>query len=266
MSKYTDQQYLTQKQYKDSSNLDARIAIHQRFSTNPQGWYNWIFDTLVTLPSNANVLELGCGAGTMWKECVNRIPSDWVMTLTDLSDGMLDSAWRNLVPLGRSFKFEKVDAQSIPYPDQSFDIVIANHMLYHVPDRKKGLSEIRRVLKDDGCLIATTIGENHMKEMNQWIYIASDKKTKGMFSLNFTLENGREQLQEYFSTIEISRYPDQLKVNEVEPIMAYIQSMTAGFDLSQEQLEKVENELKGILENDGSIFITKDSGMFKAVK
>lgn len=182
------------------------------------------------------------------------------------ADGMLDSAWRNLVPLGRSFKFEKVDAQSIPYPDQSFDIVIANHMLYHVPDRKKGLSEIRRVLKDDGCLIATTIGENHMKEMNRWIYIASDKKTKGMFSLNFTLESGREQLQEYFSTIEISRYPDQLKVNEVEPIMAYIQSMTAGFDLSQEQLEKVENELKGILENDGSIFITKDSGMFKAVK
>jgi hypothetical protein len=63
MSKFTDQQYLTTEQYRDSLNLDARAVIHQRFSTNPYGWFNWVFDALVKLPDNAKILELGCGPG-----------------------------------------------------------------------------------------------------------------------------------------------------------------------------------------------------------
>ena len=59
---------------------------------------------------------------------------------------MLDAAWRNLVITGRSFKFEEIDAQSIPYETKTFDAVIANHMLYHVPDRAKAIAEIKRVL------------------------------------------------------------------------------------------------------------------------
>src|SRR5689334_81212 len=117
MHRFTDQKYIMQYQYKDSSNLDARLASHQRFSTNPQGWHHWVFDILLKSPENANIVEVRCGPGTMWKECADRIPSGWIITLTDLSDGMLDAAWRNLVPLGRSFKFEKVDAQSLPYAD-----------------------------------------------------------------------------------------------------------------------------------------------------
>ena len=97
VSKFTDQQYLKTDQYKDSSNLDARVAIHQRFSTNPYGWFRWIFDTLLKLPSSARILELGCGHGLLWKENVDRIPSGWMITLSDLSPGMLDAAWRNLV-------------------------------------------------------------------------------------------------------------------------------------------------------------------------
>lgn len=202
----------------------------------------------------------------MWKECADRIPAGWTITLTDLSDGMLDAAWRNLVPLGRSFKFEKADAQSIPYHENAFDMVIANHMLYHVPDRAKALAEIKRVLKDNGCLIATTIGEKHMNEIDRWVENASGKKSTNFFSFNFTLENGREQLQGAFSRIELSRYADYLKVTEVEPVMAYIRSAGSARDLSTEQLIKIENQLKGILEKEGEIFITKDSGMFRAMK
>ncbi len=65
MQRFTDQTYLTQDQYKDSSNLDARIVIHQKFSENPQGWFNWVFDELLKLPADASVLELGCGTGEM---------------------------------------------------------------------------------------------------------------------------------------------------------------------------------------------------------
>ncbi len=255
-----------QDQYKDSSNLDARLVIHQRFSTNAQGWYHWIFDTLLKASMNANILELGCGSGAMWKECAHKIPDSWVITLTDLSDGMLDAAWRNLVPTGRSFKFEKVDAQVIPYGNQVFDVVIANHMLYHVPDRKKALGEIKRVLKDDGCLIATTVGKNHMQEMYQWLKRINTNPRSDMFDNPFTLENGADELKKVFSKVERIQYLDDLKVTELQPLMNYIHSSIGLSDIAQNELKKLEHELGEKIEEDGEIFITKDSGLFKAVK
>jgi SAM-dependent methyltransferase len=266
MPKFTDYQYLTKDQYKDSSNLDARIAIHQRFSTNPQGWYNWIFDTLVKLPTNANLLELGCGAGTMWKECVDRIPAGWIITLSDLSDGMLDAAWRNLVVTGRNFKFEQIDTQSIPYMNETFDIVIANHMLYHVPDKAKAIAEIKRVLKPDGHLIATTIGKNHLKEIANWIRQVSPGSDFESFGSPFTLENGLEQLKQFFSQVMLSRYSDSLHVTEVKPIISYIRSSIHAMELSEEKLTKLQIDLEMEIKEQGKIFITKDSGLFQAVK
>jgi ubiquinone/menaquinone biosynthesis C-methylase UbiE len=266
MQRFTDQKYLTQDQYKDASNLDARIEIHKRFSTNPQGWFNWIFDTLVKLPAESKILELGCGSAEMWKECASRIPVSWVITLTDLSDGMLDAAWRNLVPLGRSFKFEQMDAQSIPYGDETFDVVIANHMLYHVPDREKALSEIKRVLKDDGCLIATTIGKDHMQEIYQWLRRINTNPRPDMFVNPFTLENGLQQLQNVFSQVRKSQYIDSLQVIEIDPLIAYLRSSIGVVDLSEDKLGELKKDLTSVLEEEGKIFIAKDSGLFEALK
>ena len=266
MSRFPDQQYLMTDQYRDSSNLEARLVIHQRFSTNPYGWFNWVFDRLVQLPENVNILELGCGSGILWKECASRIPTGWVVTLSDLSDGMLDAAWRNLATVGRTFKLEQIDAQFIPYEDGKFDAVIANHMLYHIPDRQKALFEIKRVLKENGRLIATTVGDNHMKEVNAWLRRVTIEKDRVQFSQLFTLENGLCQLEEFFSKVEISRYLDGLKVAEIEPLMAYIRSAIHSADLSLAELAKIEVELTAFLECEGKIPITKDSGLFEAVK
>lgn len=266
MSKFTDPHHLKNDQYRDTSNLDARVELHRRFSTNPYGWFPWVFDTLETSPSPARVLELGCGPGYMWKECVGRIPAGWSIILSDLSDGMVDAAWRNLVVTGRAFKFEQIDAQSIPYPDETFDIVIANHMLYHLPDRPKGLAEIQRVLKPGGCLIATTVGNGHLAEIIKWLEGASPDTDFEPFGNPFTLDNGFEQLVPFFSQIEIKRYDDNLRVTEVEPLMAYIQSTYRAKELSVSALAELRLELERLLTTQGEIFITKDSGLFLAVK
>ena len=267
MQKYNDPQYLKSDQYRDASNLDARVDIHQRFSTNPYGWFRWVFDTLLKLPQTARFLELGCGHGLLWKENADRIPAGWNITLSDLSAGMLDAAWRNLVVTGRAFQFREIDAQSIPFDDETFDAVIANHMLYHVPDRTKAIEEVRRVLKPGGHLIATTVGGNHMKQMNDWLARVSGGKLSGMFSLPFVLENGAEQLEKFFPAITLSRYEDRLIVTEVEPIVAYIRSGFSASDLLEEELAGLQLDLKKVLlKEKGRILISKDSGLFEAIK
>ncbi|HSG41519.1 MAG TPA: methyltransferase domain-containing protein [Anaerolineales bacterium] len=266
MPKINDPKYLKNDQYKDSSNLDARAAIHERFSTNPYGWFNWLFDILLKLPADARILELGCGPAYMWKECVRRIPSTWDITLSDLSSGMLDSAWRNLVVTGRSYQFKEIDAQQIPFEDETFDAVIANFMLYHVPDRPKALNEIKRVLKPGGKLIAATAGDNHMKEMMEYIRQAHVDNIWTPYANPFTLDNGLEQVQSVFSNVTVSRYEDSLVVNEVEPIMDYIRSSIRAADVPEDELAGMRSTLEKELKEKGSIFITKDAGLFEAIK
>lgn len=266
MSKFTDQQYLKTDQYKDSSNLDARAEIHHRFGTNTYGWFNWFFDRLLKLPEDAKILELGCGPAYLWRECSSRIPAGWTITLSDLSSGMLDAAWRNLVVTGRAFKFEEIDAQSVPYESETFDAVIANYMLYHVPDRAKAISEIKRVLKPGGILIAATAGENHLIEMMDWIRKAANDKQRQPFAQPFTLENGMDQLRPFFMSVELARYSDSLRVTEVEPIMAYIRSSIRAAELSEEKLEEIRSDLTKELSSKGEILIQKDAGLFEAIK
>ncbi len=265
MSRFTDPNYLKTGQYRDSSNLDARAAIHQRFSTNPYGWFNWVFDALNKLPGNAKILELGCGPAYLWKACIERIPSGWNVTLSDLSPGMVDAAWRNLVVTGRNFKFEEIDAQSIPYPDGTFDAVIANHMLYHVPDRKQALKEIWRVLKADGVLFAATLGKDHMREMwDQLEHVARIKRET--ITSAFTFENGKGQLQEFFPRVELSCYEDNLRVTDISAITAYIRSMTSTAEFQEDQFRSVEREFTKAMRKNGEVFITKASGLFEARK
>jgi len=266
MSKFIDQNYLKIDQYKDPTNLNARAAIHQRFSTNPYSWFKWVFDALIKLPANAKILELGCGPGYMWKENTDKIPSTWDITLSDLSSGMLDSAWRNLVVTGRSYKFKEIDAQEIPFEDETFDAVIANHMLYHVPDKPKAITEIKRVLKTGGHFFATTVGDKHLKEITNWFRQIHKIEVWESFSNLFTLENGLNQLKPFFPNVTVSRYEDNLHVTELEPLIAYFCSGVRAGELSDDELAKLRSDLGKELKEKGKIFVHKDSGLFEAIK
>ncbi len=266
MSKFTDQNYLKTEQYKDSSNLDTRVNIHARFSTNPYGWFNWVFDALAKLPADAKILELGSGPAYLWTNCSSRIPAGWDITLSDLSSGMVDAAWRNLVVSGRNFNFKEIDAQSIPFEDETFDAVIANHMLYHVPDKAKALAEIKRILKPGGHFFATTVGDNHLKEITNWFRRIHKSEVWDSFANLFTLENGLDQLKPFFPNVTLSRYEDNLHVTELEPLIAYFRSGVRAGELSDEEFAKLQVDLENELKEKSRIFITKDSGLFEAVK
>lgn len=262
MSKLTNQAYLLGEQYKDASNLNARIALHERFSANPYSYHRWLFDRL-DVPPQGRVLEVGCGPATFWTKNLDRIPVKWNITLTDLSSGMVQQAERNLAPGGRIFTYSVADAQALPFPDGSFDAVIANHMLYHVPHIDCALLEVRRVLPPGGRFYTSTNGQDHMRELAELMHrFSPDAPLLGAsFANSFTLENGLEQLTRRFSGVALDKYLDRLAITEVAPLVAYVRSSTIGahFD-AQGFTHYIEQELA----EHRVIHITKDTGLFVA--
>jgi ubiquinone/menaquinone biosynthesis C-methylase UbiE len=259
-SKVHDPQYL-KKQYEDSSNVDARIRLHQRFSVNKYGWQRWVFDQF-ELPDKCRILELGCGPGQLWLDNLERIPAGWEISLSDSSAGMLEGTRRNL-ETQRPFQFKVMDAQSIPLESKCFDAVIANHMLQHVPDRPKAFSEICRVLKPAGVFYASTVGERHLSEIRDLLYkFDASLVSWGRVSEYFTLENGMAQLAEWFTGTKLYRYEDALEVSEVAALVDYILSGWAQQILGKRR-EQFSDFVAHEMEARGGVFhVTKDSGLF----
>jgi SAM-dependent methyltransferase len=252
------------QQYADGKNLDARVQIHRRFSTNPYSYICWQFDH-IGLPPDARVLELGAGSGELWLQNADRIPPGWRVALSDLSAGMVNTLRHNLN--GKPFTYSVLDAQTLPFPDDTFDGVIANFMLYHVPDRDAALREIRRVLKPGCSLFASTIGENHLRELFE-LGNAAQVGVDFVDRANpFTLENGFNQVAKWFGTVCLYRYPDALGVTEAEPIVAYLLSSGVAAGLDADAISKLRRQVEARLEaNGGILHITKDSGFFQATK
>lgn len=267
MSDLSDQSAFASEHYRDTSKLDARIQLYSRFSTNKCGWHRWVFDHL-RLPLKCRILELGCGTGIMWQKNLDRIPDDWDITLTDFSPGMLGQTRKNLGDGAHRFAFEVVDAQSIPFGTESFDIVVANHMLYHLSDMAAGLSEICRVLKSNGRLYASTVSRGHMQELFDMLgRCKPDAKSGVKVSPEaFVLENGRDYLSQWLSTVVLYRYENTLVVTDVDPLIAYVQSMYNRPVLAGENLLKFRRILQDELTLHGAIRITDTSGMFEAIR
>lgn len=260
-----DQMYLLNEQYKNSANLNARIQLHERFSTNKYDWYRWVFDHFKIAPGS-HILELGCGPARLWLHNLDRISDSWTVTLSDFSPGMLQEAQHNLQASHHPFTFAIIDAQSIPFDNESLDIVIANHMLYHTPDRAKALREIRRVLKPHGRLYATTTGQTHMRELDEMIRLI--EPTYGVDSdihNPFSLENGQAQLAQWFSHVTQDRFANSLVVTEVDPLIAYILSSATKSVLDDEKMQQLREIADQELATHGAIRVHKDSGIFEAL-
>lgn len=259
------------QEYESAFNLQTRIHLHDGFSVNPHTWHHWLFDQLA-IPEQSLILELGCGDGTLWQRNADRIPHGWNVTLTDLSEGMLHDAkegLRTCVPADR-FCFSPADARSIPFPDASFDAVLANHMLYHVSERHQALKEIRRVLKPGGMLLASTMGSRHMIEVKGFLSQVNPSYDFGRqdFACEFGLENGEAQLYAAgFTDIRVKQYEDALQVTDAQPLIDYIRTTPGGREnLTDNRLSKLELMLNEFIRKEGAIHITKEVGLFTACR
>ena len=248
---------IVKNQYSSSSNLNTRISIHDKYSTNKMGFSNWIYSNY-EIPEGSRILELGCGTGSMWIGKDEEVKKCGKLILSDSSEGMIETAKEKLSSYDK-IEYQVIDIQDIPYEDDSFDIVIANMMLYHVPDLKKGLSEVRRVLKEGGAFYCATFGEHGIMEYLSGIlseYGVEDNTNK-----NFTLQNGDQYLKSAFGKVERFDYKDSLAVTNIEDIIDYIYSLSSMTSLSSMNREKIRDVLTEKM-TDGVLNVPKDYGMF----
>lgn len=243
------------EQYKSANNLNKRISIHDKYSTNRQPFGDWIVSHYDIRPG-MKVLELGCGTGSMWVNQLHLL-SGAQLILSDFSEGMLETAKRNI--RSDNVSFQQVDIQSIPYPDGSFDAVIANMMLYHVPDLHLGLSEVRRVLKPGGVFYCATYGIHGIMEyIND---LLQGTGISGSIGTTFTLQNGAESLGQHFSQVQRLDREDGLAITDITDFAEYVYSLSGLTDIRNLPREELLRKLAARVEN-GILYVPKEYGMF----
>ncbi len=261
----TDPDYLRRYQYKDPSNLNARIALHAKYARADEPWFPWLVSRVEWAPGT-RVLEVGCGSGVLWVSVASLLPGVR-LTLTDLSVGMVEAARAAVAPLPNIEVVDATtcDAQHLPFADGVFDVVVANHMLYHVPDPARAAAEFARVLTSDGALLVATNGPHHLSEVREL-----SRAGLGWSSLDGAVErfgptNGEAVLREAFATVAWHPHPASLVCTDPQDVYAFIVSSAAGFEISTAQRD----ELHRIIEErfaaeGGSLTVTTEAGCFVA--
>lgn len=259
------------EQYVSADNLEKRIRLHQGYSTATEDWTYWVFERF-QLREGQRVLEIGCGNGMLWCGNVHNLPEGLHLTLSDRSEGMLNQTRENLAKVATELQERKVevdfkvmDANDLQLEPESYDCIIANHMLYHVENKEGCFRAIAEALKPDGIFCCATNGNNHMKEVHELVADFDDRIDMPFMGItsSFTLENGEEQLRKFFKNIKYDRHENALIVDEADAIYDYVYSYPGNSPYILDQRgEEFKKMLEGRIEKEGSIYIQKDCGMF----
>ena len=130
---------------------DKNAGRYDRFMRKDAAAYEQMYELLRLVVRQKTVLELATGTGLIAKHIVRYADH---IEATDASQEMIEQAKQGVKSAKLYFSVQ--DMFHLPYADQSFDVVIVVNALHIVPEPEKALSEIRRVLKDDGVLVAPT--------------------------------------------------------------------------------------------------------------
>lgn len=252
-------------QYKNATNISARIRLHRDYSLNQEGWFPWLFSNLHLKPG-MKILELGAGNGALWSQNIAKVSKNVTIVLSDISEGILADA-RKTIGDHPQFQYSVFNAQKIPFADNTFDLVIANHMLFYCDDIPKALQEVQRVLKPGATFTCSTYSQKHMHEITDLVqnYNANIVLSSTKLYERFGLDNGRQILKPYFKDISCHKYQDAIELSDSMPIISYILSCHGNqnsilLDHYQDFKQYVEKQVK-----DG-FHITKDAGFFSCKK
>jgi len=272
----TDEQYLTKQQYASEDQLSVRIRTHELYSQPKEDFPQWVLDHLDWKDIHT-VLDIGCGAGSYIPNLQKRLFPQGMIISADISLGMLRDVAKK--PFAANTNLINSRARQSPISDASCDVVLANHMLYHVPDIPAVIQEIQRILRPGGVLIAATNADSSMLTFLDEIQAAYHvlgipiASLSTPFRKNFSLESGGEFITPYLQGMEIHRFESALVFPEAKPVLAYIHSMHTFYESYlptqiswKAVLEQLKKQIEITIQNDGVYRVSKTAGIFIAYK
>ena len=215
-----------EEQYGTDANLAARQRLWATSRREPPlDLVGWVLDLAGLEPgSDGDVLDLGCGNGLYEGALVRRAHQGKLIAL-DLSAGMLSRV------TGASRI--QADVQALPIASATFDVVLAPHMLYHVPDIEAAAAETRRVLRTDGVFVAVTNGLTNTAELGGLLEAAVGTGWRIIrpADRHFSLETGASKLSGAFETVRRVDCPaSEVVINDLDVLAGYWRSLATNYE------------------------------------
>ena len=251
-------------QYATDANLRARQRLWE-CQRPPFDLMAWVLDVAgLRSPTPGRVLDVGCGNGSYLRALRGR-GLDAVGC--DLSPGMLAAAAPHPTLVN-------ADVTALPFPTAAFEVVLAPHMLYHVPDRTAAARELRRVLSAGGRCLVLTNGRNHMTALRTLVESSVRTATPGWEMRNpsthaFSLENGEDQLRAAFDHVDVVRPANvpAVVLTDASAAAGYVASVADHYQPETTRpwpdvVEDVRAAVQREIDTNGEFIVRGDSGIF----
>lgn len=270
------QENLLRFAYADEKALLIRQRTHELYSVPRVDFVRWVLNRY-EWHGDEQVLDIGCGPG-LYFDHLHSVLAQGQVAAADISAGMIQKAKSH--QLADDIQFAQCDVQFLPYATHTFDVVLANHMLFHVPNIDLALREIHRVLKPSGVMIAATNSQFSMAEFNTLSRRAltllghpptEDHNEFSRFFEGFSLENGSAKLATRFQTVIRHDLPGSFVFKESEPVLEYIESTRPIREASlpdevtwEDFVNVMGQQIQRLIKHFGELTVYKLSGVFIA--
>ncbi|WP_423066404.1 class I SAM-dependent methyltransferase [Devosia sp. CN2-171] len=250
------------KQYGDSRKLAARARLNQEYTIAEVPWFEWVAGQLPLEPGSS-ILDIGSGPGWFWASVAKHLPQGIDLTLADLSPGMVREAVERCQPLPfAAVRGLEANATDLPFPDGSFDLVIAMHMLYHVRDQEKALAEMHRVLKPGGTLAVTTNGIGDTKQLYE-LGTAFGGPPYNIVATYFGFDHAEEKLRAQFGNVTVAEHPARMRITNPEDVFLALTSYPPGDSAGEPELALFRARIDDAFAAGGGVLETeKQTGLF----
>ena len=216
--------------YMSKEAADIRRHIDQTYGKPVVDFPYWILSKRKFWRGDEVILDINPSDGVYFDLLSSHIPEGNYFA-TDVSFSMLEDAQQH--EFAPDMNLSLATPHALPFPDATFDIVIADHILYHLDHLDMLLTELHRVLRDDGVLMASTDSQFTMGEFDTLTRRAltllgrpprSNDIYYGRFVESFALENGAVQLARCFRGVARYELPSTLVFTDTPPVMDFLYS------------------------------------------